>query len=45
MERYNNDFIKIYNDFFRLGSILSTPWIEDGILYFGSSDGSVYALE
>jgi outer membrane protein assembly factor BamB len=27
-----------------LGSILSTPTISDGIIYFGSSDGHVYAV-
>jgi hypothetical protein len=26
------------------GMILSSPWVADGVLYFGSDDGSVYAL-
>jgi outer membrane protein assembly factor BamB len=29
---------------FSLGSILSTPAVRDGVVYFGSVDGSVYAL-
>jgi outer membrane protein assembly factor BamB len=24
--------------------VLSTPWIEDGILYFGDNDGSIYVF-
>ena len=30
---------------FSLGSVLSSPVIADGIVYFGSTDGNVYALE
>ncbi len=29
---------------FSLGSILSSPVVEGGVVYFGSADGSVYAL-
>ena len=28
-----------------LGSILSTPVIQEGVIYFGSSDGNLYAVE
>jgi outer membrane protein assembly factor BamB len=28
-----------------LGAVLSTPVIKDGILYFGSADGCVYAVK
>ncbi len=29
---------------FALGSILSSPSVKDGVLYFGSADGTLYAL-
>lgn len=29
----------------QLGSILSSPTVENGVVYFGSTDGSVYALD
>lgn len=44
-ERYENDFNRLYNDFLKMGSILSTAWIDNGVLFFGSADGAVYALE
>lgn len=28
-----------------MGSILSSPWVEEGNVYFGSADGYLYALE
>lgn len=40
-----NDFIEVYDAIMSLGSILSTPFIEDGTIYFGSADGGVYAIE
>ncbi|MBS0030782.1 outer membrane protein assembly factor BamB family protein [Chitinophaga sp. 22321] len=45
MARYKNDYIKMYADFLDMGSILSTPWLEDGMLFLGSTDGYVYALQ
>jgi len=30
---------------YSLGSILSSPVLEDGLLYVGSTDGRVYALK
>lgn len=45
METYQQDYIKMYEAYLEMGSILSTPWIENGVLYFGSSDGSIYALQ
>ena len=30
---------------FALGAILSSPAVEDGVIYFGSTDGNFYALE
>ncbi len=44
IEKYKDDPTPLYHEFLKLGSIFSTPWIEDGILYFGSSDGYIYAL-
>ncbi len=29
---------------YSVGSILSTPWIENGVIYFGSTDSTIYAL-
>ncbi|RFS27003.1 hypothetical protein DVR12_04260 [Chitinophaga silvatica] len=45
VDRYKGDVIKIYADFLDMGSILSTPLVESGVLYFGSTDGNVYALK
>jgi outer membrane protein assembly factor BamB len=28
-----------------LGSVLSSPVVRDGVVYFGSTDGYVYALQ
>lgn len=43
-EEYKDDFARIYTDFLKMGSILSTVWIADGTLFFGSADSYVYAL-
>jgi eukaryotic-like serine/threonine-protein kinase len=40
-----DDFIDVYDQIMTLGSILSTPFIENGTIYFGSTDGNIYALE
>ncbi|MBO9729535.1 MAG: PQQ-binding-like beta-propeller repeat protein [Chitinophaga sp.] len=45
MARYKDDYIKMYADFLDMGSILSSPWLEEGVLFFGSTDGYVYALQ
>lgn len=45
MARYKDDYKKMYTDFLDMGSILSTPWLEEGVLFFGSTDGNVYALQ
>ena len=34
-----------YTDQVALGSILSTPIIRNGIIYFGSTDGGLYAVK
>jgi len=36
---------KVMNSFYKLGSIVSSPLIKDGILFFGSADGYLYALK
>ncbi|MFI5192584.1 MAG: PQQ-binding-like beta-propeller repeat protein [Chitinophagales bacterium] len=36
---------KVMDAFYTLGSIVSSPAIQDGVLYFGSADGYFYALE
>ena len=43
-EKYKDDFTRMYADFLKMGSILSTVWIDSGMLFFGSADGYVYAL-
>ena len=34
---------KVMNQFYKLGSILSTPFISNNTIYFGSADGYLYA--
>lgn len=43
-EEYKDDFTRLYADFLKMGSILSTVWIDEGALFFGSADSYVYAL-
>jgi outer membrane protein assembly factor BamB len=35
---------KVMDDFYSLGSIVSSPVVKDDIIYFGSADGYLYAL-
>lgn len=44
-ELYGKDYLESEKTIHTLGSILSTPVIEDDIIYFGSSDAKVYALK
>jgi eukaryotic-like serine/threonine-protein kinase len=37
--------IKVMNEFYKLGSIISSPAIYGNTVYFGSADGYLYALE
>jgi outer membrane protein assembly factor BamB len=39
IEKYKDDATPLYTEFLKMGSIFSTPWIENGILYFGSAMG------
>lgn len=41
---YNNDVDQLFDAYHKMGSIFSTVWIDKDVLYFGSSDGAVYAL-
>jgi outer membrane protein assembly factor BamB len=44
---YGNDSITLSAEqkIMNLGAILSTPVVKDGILYFGSTDGNLYAVK
>ncbi|KAF0195789.1 MAG: putative membrane-spanning protein [Bacteroidetes bacterium] len=44
-ELYGKDYLESEKKIHSLGSILSTPVIENDRIYFGSSDGKVYALK
>lgn len=41
---YGEKYVEAEKKLHTLGSILSTPTIADGIIYFGSSDGNIYAV-
>lgn len=41
---YGDNIVETENMILNLGAILSTPVIENNILYFGSSDGYMYAV-
>jgi outer membrane protein assembly factor BamB len=42
---YGEQYLEAEKKLHALGSVLSTPAISDGVLYFGSSDGYVYAVK
>jgi outer membrane protein assembly factor BamB len=44
-EKMNYNYKDIYDLYQSLGSILSTPAVSDGVVYFGSTDGYLYALQ
>jgi outer membrane protein assembly factor BamB len=44
LEKYKDDATPLYVEFLKMGSIFSTVWIDDGVLYFGGSDGYIYAI-
>ena len=44
-ELYGSDYVATEAKIHELGSILSTPIIEEGVIYFGSSDGYYYAVK
>jgi outer membrane protein assembly factor BamB len=37
--------VQVMNDFYTLGPIVSSPAVANNLLYFGSADGYLYALE
>ncbi len=43
-----NDFQDMYLDFYRfisIGAIMSSPVVDQGVLYVGSTDGNLYAIQ
>ena len=44
---YGSDSITIASEkkIMNLGAVLSTPVFKDNIMYFGSADGSLYAVK
>jgi outer membrane protein assembly factor BamB len=44
-DSYNWDMVAIYDLFHSLGSILSSPVVDNNVVYFGSTDGYFYALQ
>lgn len=44
-ELYGKDYINSERIIHTLGSILSTPVIDGNVIYFGSSDGGLYAVD
>lgn len=42
---YGADYEESENAIHSLGSVLSSPVIDDGVIYFGSSDGHLYAVD
>jgi outer membrane protein assembly factor BamB len=36
--------MKFMEALYNLGAVLSTPLVDNGVVYFGSSDGNIYAL-
>ena len=45
VERSGHSLKRMYEMFLDLGSILSSPAVDGGFVFFGSTDGSIYALE
>jgi len=43
-ELYGKDYLKSEEKIHSLGSVLCTPVIDNGIIYFGNSDGKFYAV-
>lgn len=44
-QKYEDDITRLFADYLQMGSVFSTIWIDDNRLYFGSTDGAIYALE
>lgn len=44
-QKYAQDINSLFTDYLQMGSIFSTIWIEKNTLYFGASDGAIYAIE
>jgi len=44
-ELYGADMVESENKIIQLGSILSTPTIDNNTIYFGATDGGIYAVK
>lgn len=42
---YYDDMYRAADRLFSLGSVVSSPAIDNGVIYFGSTDGSLYAID
>ncbi len=42
---FHEDYKAMYEAIIGLGAILSSPAVADGVVFFGSADGNVYAVE
>ena len=45
LSHYYDDMYRAADKLFSLGSIVSSPAVADGVIYFGSTDKNVYAIE
>jgi outer membrane protein assembly factor BamB len=45
LEAYNEDINRLFNAYYKMGSIFSSVCIAQDRLYFGASDGIIYALQ
>ena len=36
---------KVMDDFYKMGPIVSSPFVANNTVYFGSADGNCYAIE
>lgn len=44
-ELYGKDYLEAERSIHKLGAILSTPVVDHNVIYFGSSDGGMYAVQ
>jgi len=45
MDKYGSNGNQFYGQIHNLGSIVSKPLLDNGILYFSSMNGKLYAIE
>ena len=44
-DAYGNYLTQVEDKILSIGAIISSPLVKDGVIYFGSTDGTLYALE